>query len=105
MDDVPKKYSQMAADVHGQMQKTMDENKKASQSLYGFKNPKGGFVPFLTPKELSKQISVSVKTLERWRKEKVGPPFVKIGNKRIRYHIKDIDAWVQENMVQTQVNE
>ena len=48
---------------------------------------------FLTEQEVSKRLSVSVATLRRWRLEKRGPMFVKVGS-LVRYRPEDLDTWV-----------
>ena len=47
----------------------------------------------LTQKRLSQLIDVSERTLERWRVEGSGPPFVKAGRKCL-YRVEDIDGWL-----------
>jgi len=48
---------------------------------------------FLTEQEVSKRVNVSVATLRRWRLEKRGPIFVKVGS-LVRYRPEDLDSWV-----------
>ncbi len=48
---------------------------------------------FLTEQEVSKRLNVSIATLRRWRLEKRGPTFVKVGS-LVRYRPEDLDAWV-----------
>jgi excisionase family DNA binding protein len=50
---------------------------------------------FLTEQEVSKRLNVSVATLRRWRLEKRGPMFVKVGS-LVRYRPEDLDSWVAE---------
>jgi len=47
----------------------------------------------LTETEVSKQLHVSLACMRRWRLERRGPPFVKIGS-LVRYRPQDVDAWV-----------
>ena len=47
----------------------------------------------LTEQEVSKRLNVSVATLRRWRLEKRGPMFVKVGS-LVRYRPEDLDSWV-----------
>ncbi len=60
----------------------------------------GKFIPFLTPKQLAQLLNLSEKTLERMRKDGSGPPFTKIGNKRIRYSIPKLETWLKERTFQ-----
>jgi len=48
---------------------------------------------FLTEREVSKRVNVSVATLRRWRLEKRGPVFVKVGS-LVRYRTEDLDSWI-----------
>ena len=43
-------------------------------------------------------LSVSYKTLEHWRRKKVGPPFTKRG-KYLRYEINALREWMREGTV------
>jgi predicted DNA-binding transcriptional regulator AlpA len=49
----------------------------------------------LTPKQVAENLSVSVKTLERWRMTGEGPRFCRLSPKVIRYLSGDIDAFVK----------
>ncbi len=48
---------------------------------------------FLNEQEVSKRLNVSVATLRRWRLEKRGPMFIKVGS-LVRYRPEDLDSWV-----------
>ena len=48
---------------------------------------------FLNEQEVSKRLNVSVATLRRWRLEKRGPMFVKVGS-LVRYRPEDLDSSV-----------
>ena len=47
----------------------------------------------LNEQEVSKRLNVSVATLRRWRLEKRGPMFVKVGS-LVRYRPEDLELWV-----------
>jgi hypothetical protein len=47
----------------------------------------------LTETEVSKQLHVSLACLRRWRLEKRGPTFIKIGQ-LVRYRPEDLESWV-----------
>lgn len=49
----------------------------------------------LTPQLLAEHLSVSVKTLERWRLQGEGPAFVRISPKVIRYRTSDVIAFIE----------
>jgi excisionase family DNA binding protein len=48
---------------------------------------------FLTEKEVARQIRVSLASLRRWRLEKRGPRFVKVGA-LVRYRPEDLERWM-----------
>ena len=47
----------------------------------------------LTQRRLAGRLGVTRRTLERWRTEGIGPPFVKIG-RGVRYDENDLSAWL-----------
>jgi excisionase family DNA binding protein len=48
---------------------------------------------FLTEKDVAKQINLSLATLRRWRLERRGPRFVKVGA-LVRYRPEDLEQWM-----------
>lgn len=55
----------------------------------------GTVEPLWCAKEASEFLTVSQATLSRWRREKVGPPFVQVGGV-YRYNPVTVRAWVRE---------
>lgn len=54
---------------------------------------------FLTTEELALLLNVDPSTPYRWRRNGVGPRWLKLGDGRqqaIRYRIEDVDAWLSE---------
>ena len=47
----------------------------------------------LNEHEVASSCSISVLTLRKWRSQKRGPQFVKIGT-LVRYRPEDVDAWI-----------
>jgi predicted DNA-binding transcriptional regulator AlpA len=47
----------------------------------------------LTETEISKQLSVSLAALRRWRLERRGPHFIKVGS-LVRYRPEDVAEWL-----------
>ena len=45
-------------------------------------------------RDLANRWRLSPRTLERWRWERIGPPFLKIGG-RVVYRLSDIEAFEQ----------
>jgi excisionase family DNA binding protein len=48
----------------------------------------------LTQQQLAEELQVSVRTLERWRREGTGPPWVRVGRSP-RYRRQDLDRWLE----------
>lgn len=46
----------------------------------------------MTQTELAERWRISEATLERWRTESAGPPFLKLGN-QVRYRLQDVEAF------------
>lgn len=47
----------------------------------------------LTEEDVAKQLNVSVATLRRWRLERRGPQFIKVGS-LVRYRPEELEAWL-----------
>lgn len=47
--------------------------------------------------ELSRRWKISPRTLERWRWQKVGPRYLKVGG-RVVYRLEDIEAFEREHI-------
>ena len=56
---------------------------------------------FLTEDELSVELGIPVPTLRTWRSRRVGPPFVKIGPRTVRYSRKGIADYCAGRTVET----
>ena len=48
----------------------------------------------LTPKQTGEILGVAAKTLERWRSEDLGVPWVRIG-RRVAYRVGDVRVWIR----------
>jgi excisionase family DNA binding protein len=57
------------------------------------------FPVFLSETEAAQYLSLSVKTLRRWRFDRKGPTYAKLNNKLIRYSRSDLDDWMQQQRV------
>lgn len=55
----------------------------------------GPVEPLWCPREIAAYLNVSQATLSRWRREKVGPPFLQVGGV-YRYNPATVRAWVTE---------
>lgn len=56
----------------------------------------------LTEIELAKRWGISPRTLQLWRRQGKGCPFITIGNHTIRYRMEDVLAYEQSNTKQKQ---
>lgn len=55
----------------------------------------------LTPREVALLLKVHPDTLEQWRGRRVGPPWIKLGDRPtspIRYRKADIEKYLQEQL-------
>lgn len=48
-----------------------------------------------TEKEVSEYLKIALTTLQRWRSQKFGPPWIKLPTGAVRYNESDVKAWVQ----------
>ena len=55
----------------------------------------------LTPEDVAAMTGLSVETLAQWRSQKRGPPYLKISRNCVRYRQSDLDGWVAERIVRT----
>ena len=51
---------------------------------------------FLTEQEFAERYKVPRRTAQRWRSTGDGPPFVRLGPRRIVYRVSDIEHWAAE---------
>lgn len=54
----------------------------------------------MTQDELAGELKVPPRTLSQWRYLGRGPAYVKVGG-RVRYRRSDVEAWMQDNRVET----
>jgi Helix-turn-helix domain len=50
-------------------------------------------------KEAAAFLRVSARTLQRWRVVGFGPPFLRYSTRCIRYRLRDLERWQQEQRV------
>jgi prophage regulatory protein len=50
----------------------------------------------IRPKELAQQLSVSVQTLWRWRRENRLPPPITLGPRMIFWEVQVIEDWIEQ---------
>ena len=58
-------------------------------------------VPFalLTPPEVAAMLGSTVATLADWRVDRVGPPWIPITPRCIRYQLRDLQAWIESKRI------
>ncbi len=55
-------------------------------------------ITHLTTNELAERLKVKPMTLYSWRRDGSGPPFIKIGSRKILYRIEDVERWEQDRL-------
>ena len=43
-------------------------------------------------------LGLSIRTLQAWRQDKKGPPYIRVSNKAIRYRRTDLNEWVESRL-------
>ena len=59
---------------------------------------KSDFNRFYNESELAAECRIARATLEKWRREGKGPPYIKLG-KRVVYRASAVEAWLEEQTV------
>ena len=49
---------------------------------------------YLTDKQLCEMLHIDERTTGRWRTDGGGPPYVRVGDRRVLYRRADVDAWL-----------
>lgn len=52
---------------------------------------------YLTQEEVAKRYRVSARTLERWRRKKIGPAWVRLPG-RVLYHVEDVREYERTHL-------
>lgn len=79
------------------MASTSGSTGTAGTATISILDPRG---KLLTPEQLAALLSndednpVSVRTLQDWRTDGLGPDFVTLSAKMIRYRVYDVDSWI-----------
>lgn len=53
----------------------------------------------ITTREVAERLGVSVRSLEEWRKKKIGPAWVEIGPKAVRYELAVVEQFIADKTV------
>ena len=54
--------------------------------------------PSLTEEEAARIVGVAVKTMRNWRSKGIGPPWIAVGRKLVRYRPADLRAYQEANL-------
>jgi len=50
--------------------------------------------------EAAKILGLSVQTLRNWRFKRIGPPYLKVGSRSVRYSPEDLYKWLEGQKIQ-----
>lgn len=53
------------------------------------------------PAVVAEFLDVTEKTLENWRAQETGPPFIRINGRLVRYDMDAVEAWLADRAVTT----
>jgi predicted DNA-binding transcriptional regulator AlpA len=53
----------------------------------------------ITPPEAAEICGVAVNTLCDWRLHRVGPPYIRLGHRTVRYPLEELMVWIAQNRV------
>ena len=59
--------------------------------------PIGQRSPWMTPEDAGRYLSLRRRGLEDMRARGTGPKFHKVNDRVVRYHVRDLDAWLLSN--------
>ncbi len=48
---------------------------------------------FLTASQTARLLNTTERTLERWRRADYGPPYLRLGKRRVGYRQQDVESW------------
>jgi DNA-binding transcriptional MerR regulator len=58
--------------------------------------------PVLPPPDVGQLLDVSERTLEYWRYRGLGPAFIRVGRRTVRYRLSDVEAFLEANRQSTE---
>lgn len=58
----------------------------------------------LTCREAAEFLGVPESTLAQWRSQRRGPPYIKLELRLVRYRCSDLEAYLGEHTVETQID-
>lgn len=54
---------------------------------------------YLKSSVVAEMLDISVRTLEDWRRQNIGPRWIDMGRKTVRYDLDEIQRWVEERVM------
>jgi predicted DNA-binding transcriptional regulator AlpA len=54
--------------------------------------------PLAKPAEIANYLGKPVSTLRVWRQRRLGPPWLKVGPRDVRYRWSDVEQWLSEQV-------
>lgn len=58
---------------------------------------------FVSELQASKILNIKIRTLQSWRAKGKSPPYIKVGQRLIRYRMSDVYQWIDGQNLQVQV--
>ena len=58
----------------------------------------------LTPRQAAEFLGVPESTLAQWRSQRRGPPYIKLELRLVRYRLSDVEAYLSQHAVETEVD-
>src|SRR5215831_21018675 len=56
-------------------------------------------IKLLTQQQVAARLGVSARTIEGWRARGVGPPFLRLSARAVRYRAVDLEQWLDQRRV------
>ena len=53
----------------------------------------------LSQRQVAARLGLSARTIEGWRARGVGPPFLRLSARAVRYRTSDLEQWLDEHRV------
>ena len=60
---------------------------------------------YIDEEGLSERYLIPPRTAQRWRASGGGPPFIRLGRRRVAYRVADVERWLQERTYQSRADE
>jgi hypothetical protein len=60
---------------------------------------------YLNETGLEARYNIAPRTAQRWRSSGEGPPFVRVGPRRVMYRIADVEAWLATRTFRSRADE